>query len=87
MESKLHPIEFEIGVIQYDALVEFFYIEGKQHADPTERIEPEYRGFEFVRISGYKEETNENWFVTDPDELKMIRDWVDFEDVFNQIEL
>lgn len=87
MERKLHPMTFEIGAIEYEALVEFTYIEGKRHADPTEREEPEYLGFYFVRISAYKEETNENWFVTDPDELKMIRDWVDFENEFNQIEL
>lgn len=84
MEYLQKELEISIGVIDYSMTVEFKYKDLGYNPDPTEES-----GYQLIKgciesiIKAYNNETDQDYNVTDKEELEMIVDWIDWEQEFN----
>lgn len=84
MERLRHPLTVTIGIIEYEMLVEYGYIPAKDPTgDPRDKEDSRLIYWNFQKCSAWNMETNENYFVEDPKEFKMLENWINWEDEFN----
>lgn len=80
MEYQQKQLEISIGVIDYSMIVEFQFEDLGYNPDPTEESGQRLiKGSIESVIKAYNNDTDQDYNVTDPDEIAMIENWIDLE--------
>jgi hypothetical protein len=81
MEILKSETSVEIGVITYSFDIEIGYYDNGEDADDDypscTELDFQY-GQITSKIHAYNDETGEEYYVTDQDEIKMVTDWIEW---------